>query len=621
MAYKSLKDCVKDLKKEKELITIDEIVDAKLEMAAIHRRVFAAAGPALYFAQVKNSSFPAVSNLFGSEKRWRFIFRNEFKLVQKAIEMKAKPEKFFFEFRRNFFKTPKTYLKLPFTGLSSLPKKISSSKAPILENKTSITQLPQLISWPKDGGPFITLPQVFSLDPDHKKNLLKSNLGMYRIQLAGNDYETNKEIGLHYQIHRGLGIHHTKALARGEDLPVSIFVGGPPAHSLAAVMPLPETMSELIIAGMMGGRRFRYCKVGQHILSSDADFCITGWIRGKKTKREGPFGDHLGYYSLTHDFPVLEVENVYHRTDAIWPFTVVGRPPQEDSYFGKMIHELTSPMVPSELPGVHEVHAVDASGVHPLLLAIGSERYLPYKEREPAEIITQAHSILGFNQCSLAKYLLITAKQDKPELRCQNVKDFFTHILERVDWRKDLHFQSKTSMDTLDYSGERLNFGSKVIIAVCGEIKRQVTNQVPENLHLSSNFSKPRIVIPGIMVLQANAFKSYMDAKKEISDLCQVLERQNLDKLPMIVLVDKSDFCSNNFNNFLWLTFTRSNPSHDIYGVKSFTYFKHWGCEKSLIIDARIKPHHAPVLEEDKKTKERVDEIFRKNKDLRKLDN
>jgi 4-hydroxy-3-polyprenylbenzoate decarboxylase len=228
---------------------------------------------------------------------------------------------------------------------------------------------------------------------------MNGNLGMYRIQLSGNDYVQDKEIGLHYQLHRGIGVHQTKANAKGQPLKVSIFVGGPPSHSFAAVMPLPEGLSELTFAGVLGARTFSLHIVDGYVISNDADFVITGEVYPSENKPEGPFGDHLGYYSLKHDFPMMRVHKVYHRKDAIWPFTVVGRPPQEDTAFGNMIHEIAGAMVPASIPGLHDVHAVDASGVHPLLLALGSERYTPYvKERKPQEILTIANHILGFNQ-------------------------------------------------------------------------------------------------------------------------------------------------------------------------------------------------------------------------------
>src|SRR5690606_32112086 len=302
--------------------------------------------------------------------------------------------------------------------------------APILHGRTRVSELPQIVCWPMDGGPFVLLPQVYTEDPA-RPGILGANLGMYRVQLAGNEYETDREIGLHYQIHRGIGVHQAKAIERGEPLKVSIFVGGPPSHTFAAVMPLPEGLSELTFAGALGGRRFRYFYDDEGFcVSAAADFVITGTVHAGELKPEGPFGDHLGYYSLRHDFPVLRVRRVYHRRDAVWPFTVVGRPPQEDTSFGALVHELTGDAIPREVPGLRAVHAGDTAGVHPLCLAIGEEMYPPYQtERYPQELLTIANHVLGTNQLSLAKYLFICAAGDDPSLDVHDVERFFVHVL------------------------------------------------------------------------------------------------------------------------------------------------------------------------------------------------
>src|SRR6201992_2594143 len=425
MGYPSLQACIADLEKNGHLIRIKEEVDPHLQMAAIHLRVFEHQGPAILFKNVKGSKFPAISNLFGTLERSKFIFRDSLEQVKTLVELKNDPVK--------AIKHPFKYANVALTALSALPMKVSGS-APVSFGKAKISDLPQIVNWPMDGGPFVTMPQVYTEDID-KPGVMNANLGMYRIQLGGNDYIQNREIGLHYQIHRGIGVHQTKANAKGQPLKVSIFVGGPPAHPVAAVMPLPEGLSEMTFAGALGKRRFRYFYDDEGFcISADADFVITGTVYPHENKMEGPFGDHLGYYSLKHLFPLLNMHNVYHKKDAIWSFTVVGRPPQEDTSFGALIHEITGAAIPKEIPGLHEVHAVDAAGVHPLLLAIGSERYTPYLiERKPQEILTLANHILGSNQLSLAKYLFISAYEDDPSLDAHNIPKFMQHILERID--------------------------------------------------------------------------------------------------------------------------------------------------------------------------------------------
>ncbi len=612
MSYKSLWDAVLDLEKHGKLKRIKTEVDPNLEMAEIHRRVFEAQGPALLFERVKGSPFKAVSNLYGTYERTDFLFRHTLAKVQKVVELKLDPTA--------FLKNPMRYLGAPFTALTALPMRIPLSISPVNYGQTTIDKLPQVKSWPLDGGAFVTLPQVYTEDPE-KRGIMGSNIGMYRIQLSGNEYITNKEIGLHYQIHRGIGVHHEKYNRLDEPFRCSVFIGGPPSHALSAIFPLPEGLPEPLFAGMLGGRRFRYARNTEgSVISSDADFVITGIIRKGDKKPEGPFGDHLGYYSLEHDFPVMNVEHVYHRKDALWHFSAVGRPPAEDSSFGYMIHNIVKPLASAEFPGLVEIHAVDAAGVHPLLLAIGQERYMPFRERKPEEILTIANHILGSGQTSLAKFLFIAAappapKGGEPALSTKNIPDFFNFILERIDLQRDIHFQTRTTIDTLDYSGTGWNEGSKVVVAACSEKQRELKAELPENFDLPVGFGEPVFVQKGILAIKSPKFDSHTEGYAQAENLSKYLEKFDLQHIPLILMVDNSAFTAQTVNNFVWVTFTRANPSHDIHGVRATTKFKHWGCE-TLIIDARIKPHHAPELIPDKKVAERVDKLFAKGGNL-----
>jgi 4-hydroxy-3-polyprenylbenzoate decarboxylase len=601
VGYRSLSECVRDLERHGRLVRIAQPLDAKLVIPEIQRRLYAAQGPAVLFERVEGSPFPALTNLFGTLDRCRFLFRDSLARVEAAITAKADPTA--------VLRAPWQFWRLPFAGLQSLPR-TRFVRAPVLARTTTLAKLPHIVSWPDDGGAFITLPQVYTEDPDDPRPL-RSNLGMYRIQISGNDYAAD-EVGLHYQIHRGIGIHHSAAARRGEALKVSIFVGGPPAHTFAAVMPLPEGLSELVFAGMLARRRVRLCERDGFRIAADADFCIVGTIDPRATKPEGPFGDHLGYYSLRHEFPVMRVHAVYHREDAIWPLTVVGRPPQEDTSFGKLIHELTGPMVPASIAGLHAMHAVDAAGVHPLLLAIGSERYVPYRPDRPQELLTIANAILGFNQASLAKYLLIVARDDDPELDVEDESAFLQHVLARVDWSRDLHFQTKTTIDTLDYSGTGLNAGSKVVIAARGPAIRTLARERPAGLELPEGFAGIELVLPGVLAIGGPTFTNET-GYREVERLAEALahQRQRLAEIALIVLVDEPQFCARTLGNFLWVTFTRSNPSHDVHGVGVTVEHKHWGCAGPLIIDARIKPWHAPPLVEDPQVTAQVDALAR----------
>jgi 4-hydroxy-3-polyprenylbenzoate decarboxylase len=605
MALHSTRECVEVLERAGQLRRIEQEIDPCLEAAEIQRRVYANGGPALLFARVKGSRFPMASNLFGSMQRAELLFGGALESLRRVFELKVDPAA--------ALRRPLRYLGVPFTMLNALPRVVRGG--PVLAGTCKISELPQLKSWPDDGGPFVTLPQVYTEHPD-QPGPLRSNLGMYRVQLAGNAYQAEREIGLHYQIHRGIGIHHQAALRRGEPLRVSIFVGGPPAMTLAAVMPLPEGLSEISFAGALSRRRTRLLRSAGHVLHADADFCIVGTVQPGELKPEGPFGDHLGYYSLQHDFPVLRVEQVYHRRDAIWPFTVVGRPPQEDTAFGALIHALTGSIVSTVLPGVKAVHAVDASGVHPLLLAIGSERYVPYRERvEPQELLTQANAILGYGQMSLAKVLMICAGDDDPTLDIHDIGRFFAHVLARCDPRRDLHFQTRTTIDTLDYSGHGLNQGSKLVIAGVGKPIRELLTSLPSGVSLPEGFADARVVMPGVLAVKAPPHRGPLEhsGTGDLRRFCAAFEAGHpLGAFAWIVLVDDSEFSARSLHNFLWVTFTRVNPAVDIDGIGAFTKHKHWGTTGALVFDARKKPHHAPPLVEDPKVNARIDELAKR---------
>jgi 4-hydroxy-3-polyprenylbenzoate decarboxylase len=624
MAYSSLEACLLDLERTGQLLRIKEEVDPYLEMATIHLRIYEQKGPAILFEKVKGSKFRAASNIFGTLERSEFIFRDTLPAVKQLIDIKINP--------LAAIQNPlKSLAALP-AAINALPNKNPIAK-PVLFEEINISDLPLIHHWPMDGGAFVTLPQVYTEDAD-KPGIGNSNLGMYRIQLNGNDYILNKEIGLHYQLHRGIGVHQTKANNQGLPLKVSCFVGGPPAHSVAAVMPLPEGMSEMNFAGVLAGKRFGYTYVDGFCVSTDADFVITGEVFPRENKPEGPFGDHLGYYSLQHPFPVMKVHKVYARKNAIWAFTVVGRPPQEDTSFGQLIHHITGSAVSNEIPGLKEVHAVDAAGVHPLLLAIGSERYTPFLEnKKPAEILTIANHILGTGQLSLAKFVWITAEAKKSKavelkdtnslenkttgisvndlntkpLDVNNIPEFLAYMLSRMDFSNDLHFYTNTTMDTLDYSGDGLNSGSKLVLAAYGDVRRKLATTIPEKItSLNANAS---LIMPGVIAVNA-ATATIHSIQEKLKGQGETLLEQ--DGIAMIIITEDATWMAAEFNNFIWAAFTRTNPSKDIEGVDSYINNKHWGCKGPLILDATIKKHHAPAVVKDNEVEKKVSAILSK---------
>lgn len=604
MPYLRLRDCIHDLEQRGQLVRIHAPINPDQEAGILQRRVFQAGGPALLLKNVQGTPFPMLANLFGTRERIRYLFRDTLARVESVLKAKADPA--------SLFRQPLRAPSLLRAALHTKPRFVRTG--PILARTTTLSKLPALVSWPGDGGAYVTLPQVYSEDPA-APGIMGSNLGMYRIQLTGKPFAADKEAGLHYQIHRGIGSHHASALERGRPLRVHVFIGGPPAMTVAAVMPLPEGLPEILFAGMLGGHRLPLVRYKGLPIPAEADFCIVGRVDPGRILPEGPFGDHLGYYSLAHDFPVLTVEQVFHRSDAVWPFTTVGRPPQEDTVFGEFIHELVGPLVPTVYHGVHQVHAVDAAGVHPLLLAVGSERYVPFApERQPQELLTCAWSLLGSTQTSLSKYLFIAAREDAPELSAENIPAFFMHMLERMDFSRDIHFITRTTMDTLDYSGISLNQGSKAVFAAAGEKKRMLR----DNLHalpslppLPWNAPAPRLFAPGILLIQAPPHVGPRDASSPL--LRQAAKAftagESVSGIALIVLVDDVAFTAASWKNFLWVTFTRSDPATDIDGVGAFTRCKHWGCAGPLLIDARLKSYHPAVLTEDPDAVGRVESM------------
>jgi 4-hydroxy-3-polyprenylbenzoate decarboxylase len=261
---------------------------------------------------------------------------------------------------------------------------------------------------------------------------------------------------------------------------------------------------------------------------------------------------------------------------------------------------------------VHAVHAVDAAGVHPLLLAQGSERYTPYAPlTEPAELLTQANAILGWGQMSLAKYLWIINRDDAPDLKIHDIEAFFHHALSRVDWCRDLHLHTCTTIDTLDYSGSGLNRGSKLVVAACGPPRRELPRAVPEGVQWPAGYADPHVCLPGVLAVTGPAYAAGEDGSDDaLEKFCAAYQPSDpINRCPLIVIVDDSAFTARSLNNFLWVAFTRSDPAADVYGIGSLTTHKHWGCRGALVIDARIKPHHAPALTEDPAVTKQIDAL------------
>ncbi len=579
--HKNLRSYINQLESERELTVVDTEVDPMLELAEIHRRVIAENGPALLFTHVKGSSFPVVTNLFGTSRRVEMAFGTRPEQLMKQTVSLA--EKIIPPSPKILWQERGLLQKLLKVGI----KQVSSHHAPVLEHKqeeVDLTQLPVITSWQEDGGPFITLPLVYTQHPESKHH----NVGMYRMQIFNKN-----TTGMHWQIHKGGGFHHHEAEKRNQSLPVHVYLGGPPALIASAIAPVPEFLPELLLASLILGEKLPVVKreTGYPYIA-EAEFVLSGIVPPHERRMEGPFGDHYGYYSLAHEFPVFHVKEVYHRKDAIYPATVVGKPRQEDYYLGEFLQRLLSPAFPMAMPGVKDLWTYAETGFHSLASAVVRESY-------DREILANAFRILGEGQLTLTKFLILT-DQSVP------LEDFITlfeTVLERMNPATDLFVFNHTSMDTLDYTGRRLNYGSKAVLIGTGEPKRAL----PAEYHGPDlkGTTDIHVYCKGALVLEAEPFTE----NRELADQLLAHYGNSLSEWPFIFLVDdiKAVFGQ---TSFLWTVFTRFDPAHDIY-AQTRLHNHHLNYQFPIIIDARMKPGYPDELEPDPSIRKKVDERWK----------
>ncbi|MEN8134863.1 MAG: UbiD family decarboxylase [Thermodesulfobacteriota bacterium] len=565
------------LRKENELLEINVEVDPYLEIAEIHRRVISMGGPALLFTNVKGSRFPVATNLFGSARRLELAFGRR-PLDYVANLVKAAEE------------LPPTLKKLwSMKDLLGQSLKIGSKTlrdAPILEECMSpprLTELPLLTSWDTDGGAFVTLPLVYTEHPDGRGH----NLGMYRIQRY-DDTST----GIHWQIHKGGGFHYHEAEKKNQNLPLTLFIGGPPALMMAAIAPLPENIPELMMASLLMGGKFPLAKdpQGGHAMAAFAEFAAKGFVPPHQRRPEGPFGDHYGYNSLTHDYPVFQVERLYHRRDAIYPATVVGRPRQEDFYIGDFLQDLLSPLFPLVMGGVKQLKTFGETGFHCLAAAKVTDRY-------PREAFASGLRILGEGQLSLTKFLIVT----DGDIDVSDFKKLWVHVLERIDWQSDLYVFANVSQDTLDYTGPSVNKGSKALLMGLGAEPKRI---LPKSFagQLPAGCGHPEVYLPGTLVVEGSSYEYDPDLPKKLAS------HEPLADWPVVLLVDNTKAATVSLQEFLWTFFTRFEPAADIHAASSGVNRFHVGLTPPIVIDCRMKPWYPHILEVDDATKRIVDE-------------
>lgn len=567
---KSLSEYIRRLREHQELVEIHAPVDPVLELAEIHRRVVQQSGPALLFKNVLGSPFPVVTNLFSSKKRLKIALGSGYEDALGSLIQSLS----------NGLPTSLTALWKHRSTLQSLLNigTRKARRAPIARHcldPIQLSKIPFIKCWPDDGGSFLTFPLVYTESPSNKG----PNLGMYRIQRFD---ETTT--GLHWQIAKGGGYHFHESEALGQDLPVTIFLGGSPALILSTIAPLPENVSELLLASLL-----QQCKVdlyqpkGEPLpLIAECDAALVGYAKAHERRIEGPFGDHYGYQNPALPFPVFHCTKIYHRSDAIIPATVVGRPLQEDAWIGQYLQKLFLPALRLCVPSVQDLYTYPETGFHPLAAARVTERY----EKEALSI---ALRLLGEGQLALTKVFLVT---DQP-VQLDNIRAVLPAILERLRPAEDIHVFAYTAFDTLDMTGPAPNRGSKALFIATGEAQRRLPQQVSSSL--------PRGVLHAIPYthgcLVIDGF-SYSDLPNPV----ELLESEAIGEWPLVILVDNALECTSSDGEFLWQAFTRFEPGRDLYakdkcirrnGV-SFTF--------PIMIDARIKPSYPNPLLPDPAT-------------------
>ena len=563
--FPDLRTFIDQLRRDNDVAIIDAPVDPNLEVAEIHRRVIASGGPALLFTNVTGASFPLVTNLFGTAKRAELAFGTRpLRFIKRLVELAETL-------------LPPTPSKLwdardvagSLVGIGTSLQ----TRGPVTEvvtNNVDLGRLPALTCWPEDGGPFVTLPLVYTEHPERPGH----NLGMYRLQI--HDQCTT---GMHWQIGKGGGFHYAAAEGKDQELAATVFLGGPPALMLAAIAPLPENVPELMLASLVAGRRLPMVGgVGPHRLVGSAEFALMGAVAPHVRKSEGPFGDHYGYYSLAHDYPVFTVDKIAHRKDAIFPATVVGKPRQEDFFIGDLLQELLSPLFPLVMPGVVDLWSYGETGYHSLGAAVVRQRYA-------REAMASAFRILGEGQLSLTKFLLV---MDQP-VDLRNFKQTLEHLLERTRPETDLYVFSNLSMDTLDYTGPEVNKGSKGVWLGLGEPVRELPRRF-QTAELPRGVSTVRVFCPGCLVVNAPTYTA------EPSVAARLAQDSTFKDWPLVVVSDEPDRAVASEINFLWTTFTRFEPAADIYASEARIARHHVSYTPPVVIDARMKPSYPSEL-------------------------
>lgn len=442
MAYNDLRDFIRALEKRGELKRIGIEVDPRLEITEFADRAVKNGGPALLFEKPKGSSIPVLMNAFASMRRMEIALE-----VDSVEEIAARISEYLqMQMPQGLLGKLKMLPKLAEMG-SFFPKMVSAGpvKEVIRRDGFSLKELPVLTCWPGDGGPFITLPLVFSKNPETGKR----NCGMYRMQVFD-----DRTTGMHWQTHKQGAEHYRRLLQSGKSkrMDVAVALGGDPATIFSAILPLPPDLDEMLIAGFLRNKPVEMvrCETCDLEVPAHAEIVLEGYVELGELRTEGPFGDHTGFYSLEDEYPVFHVTCMTHRKDPIYPATIVGIPPMEDYYMGKAIERIFLPLMRLQLPEVRDM-AMPAEGVFHNLMLVSIRKSYPGHARKVM------HAIWGLGQAMFTKCIVVVDE----DVDVQNYREVAWRALNNIDPQRDIEFVMGP-VDSLDHASRLPNYGSKM---------------------------------------------------------------------------------------------------------------------------------------------------------------
>jgi 4-hydroxy-3-polyprenylbenzoate decarboxylase len=438
----NLRDFLSLLEKQNQLARIKPPVSTHLEIAEIADRVIKKAGPALLFENVKETpSTPVAIGLYGSHERMAWALRDTPQSIAARIENLIKtvpPESLFGKIQTGMKLLP------TLRSLSTRAVSGGACKDVILKgDDVDLTKLPVLHCWPDDGGPFITLPMVFT----HNPNTGKRNVGMYRVQI----YDKNTT-GMHWQMHKVGAQHHREAAEKQRKIEAAVCLGGDPVLPFCALAPLPEEIDEMMFAGFLRGKPMEMarCETIDVEVPADCEYVIEGVIDPHESRPEGPFGDHTGYYTPVEEYPVFHVTCITHRKTPIYPATIVGIPPMEDAYLGGAVGTIFRPLIQTQVPEIVDMHLPVEACFHNMAIVSIRKRY-------PNHAYKVMHALWGLGQLMFSKVIVVV----DDDVDVHNLSEVLWRATNNIDPARDVQIV-KGPVDSLNHAAPMVGFGSKM---------------------------------------------------------------------------------------------------------------------------------------------------------------